>query len=397
MPPGAGLPSEAIGLSPLEREGIERVNDLASGEPLVLHVIPTPAARGAQREARALADSLDTPGVRRHKVLTLFDSPPEVPCDFSLGFPGGTEAAKGFDPRLVIPLCAELSRLEPAVVISHGSDPMKYLVTAMIGHRHPLVFYAIGTYAGRTDRHAQLLLWRTLSRRADRVIACGEEVRDECTNLLRVPAANVFLTANGRDPAQFHPPEHRSPSPLPTVVFVGALTPGKRPDCFIDLVANLRSRGIQLRARVIGAGPMHSALVGPARHSDVELMGPRSDVPALLRQSDLLVFPSLPAGEGMPGVLIEAGLSGVPVVTTAVPGVGSIVADGETGIVVAVNDLSGLTDAAARLLHDVPARVAMGAAARARCADRFSLSVVGDRWLEILDPLLGPRAAPGRH
>ncbi len=373
------------------------MNDLASGEPLVLHVIPTPAARGAQREARALADSLDTPGVRRHKVLTLFDSPPEVPSDFSLGFPGGTEAAKGFDPRLVIPLCAELSRLEPAVVISHGSDPMKYLVTAMIGHRHPLVFYAIGTYAGRTDRHAQLLLWRTLSRRADRVIACGEEVRDECTNLLRVPAANVFLTANGRDPAQFHPPEHRSPSPIPTVVFVGALTPGKRPDCFIDLVANLRSRGIQLRARVIGAGPMHSALVGPARHSDVELMGPRSDVPALLRQSDLLVFPSLPAGEGMPGVLIEAGLSGVPVVTTAVPGVGSIVADGETGIVVAVNDLSGLTDAAARLLHDVPARVAMGAAARARCADRFSLSVVGDRWLEILDPLLGPRAAPGRH
>ena len=274
---------------------------------------------------------------------------------------------------------------------------MKYLVTAMIGRRYPLAFYAIGTYAGRTDRHAQLMLWRTLARRADRVIACGEEVRDECTDLLGVPAANVFLTANGRDPFQFYPPEHRSPSGIPTVVFVGALTPGKRPDWFIRLVANLRSRGIQLRARVIGEGPMRNALVGPAAQSDVELMGPRSDVPALLRQSDLLVFPSLPAGEGMPGVLIEAGLSGVPVVTTAVPGVGSIVADGETGIVVAVDDLSGLTDAAVRLLDDAPARVAMGAAARARCVDRFSLSVVGGRWLEILDPLLDPRAAPGRH
>jgi len=77
--------------------------------------------------------------------------------------------------------------------------------------------------------------------------------------------------------------------------------------------------------------------------------------------------------------------------------VSSIVADGETGIVVAVNDLSGLADAAARLLHDVPARIAMGTAARKRCVDRFSLSVVGGRWLEILDPLMGPRAAPGRH
>jgi glycosyltransferase involved in cell wall biosynthesis len=274
---------------------------------------------------------------------------------------------------------------------------MKHLVIAMIGRRRPLVFYAIGTYAGRKDRHAQLFLWRTLARRADRVVACGEEARDECTDLLRVPAANVFLTANGRDAAQFHPSVHRSPSPIPTVVFVGALTPGKRPDCFIDLVANLRSRGIQLRARVIGEGPMHGALVGPARHADVELMGPRSDVPALLRQADLLIFPSLPAGEGMPGVLIEAGLSGVPVITTAVPGAGSIVADGETGIVVAVNDMPGLTDAAARLLQDVSARVAMGAAARARCVDRFSLKVVGGRWLEILDPLLDPPAALGRH
>lgn len=97
------------------------MNDLATGDALVLHVIPTPAARGAQREARALADGLDTPGVRRHKVLTLFDSPPEVPSDFSLGVRGGTDAARGFDPRLVIPLRTELSRLKPAVVISHGA------------------------------------------------------------------------------------------------------------------------------------------------------------------------------------------------------------------------------------------------------------------------------------
>src|ERR1700722_19961900 len=123
-------------------------------------------------------------------------------------------------------------------------------------------------------------------------------------------------------------------------------------------------------------------------------MGTRSDITALFRQSDLLVLPRLPAGEGLPGVLIEAGLSGVPVVATAVPGVGSIVADGETGIVVAMNDLSGLTDDVARLLRDVPALVAMGVAARARCVDRFSLSVVGGRWLEILDPLLDPQGAP---
>ena len=48
----------------------------------------------------------------------------------------------------------------------------------------------------------------------------------------------------------------------------------------------------------------------------------------------VLVFTSEPASEGMPGVLIEAGLSGLPVVSTKRPGVTDVVVDGETGFVV---------------------------------------------------------------
>ena len=58
----------------------------------------------------------------------------------------------------------------------------------------------------------------------------------------------------------------------------------------------------------------------------VELLGPRSDVPELLRSADVFVFTSLPTGEGMPGVLIEAGLSGLPAVSTPVPGAATVVA-----------------------------------------------------------------------
>ncbi len=59
-----------------------------TGLPLVLHVIPTTVARGAQLEARALADQLDRPGVRVHRVLSLFDGPAEVVADLSLGHRG---------------------------------------------------------------------------------------------------------------------------------------------------------------------------------------------------------------------------------------------------------------------------------------------------------------------
>ena len=109
-----------------------------------------------------------------------------------------------------------------------------------------------------------------------------------------------------------------------------------------------------------------------------------------------MVFPSRPAGEGMPGVLIEAGLSGLPVVATDVPGVSTIVANDETGYIVAEDDLPAMVAAVARLFEDPALRAHMGGAARRRCMDRFSLDAVAVRWLEVLEPLLPADAADGR-
>jgi glycosyltransferase involved in cell wall biosynthesis len=358
--------------------------------PLVLHVIPTPAARGAQREARALADQLDVPGVRHHRVLGLFDGPPQVVVDYSLGFPPGDHPASGFDIRLVPRLRGELRRLDPDVVVAHGSDALKYLVPALVGRPTRLVYYAIGTYAGSPDRRIQVELWRFLSARADVVAACGTEVHEECVQLLKRPKDRVILVSNGRDPQLFHPRETVAARGDPIVTFVGALAPTKRPDRFIAMVAALRQSGHPLRAQIIGDGPLRDELVAPANVAGVELLGLRDDVPALLRASDVIVFPSLPAGEGMPGVLIEAGLSGAPVVATAVPGVRTILGDGETGLVVEIDDFGGLVAATARLLTEPQLRTAMGGAARVRCVERFSLAAVAAGWLSVLQPLLRP-------
>ncbi len=95
----------------------------------------------------------------------------------------------------------------------------------------------------------------------------------------------------------------------------------------------------------------------------------------------------------MPGVLIEAGLSGLPVVATDVPGVASIVRDGVTGFVVGVDDVEAMAAAAGRLLEDPELRTAMGTAAREHCLTHFSLAVVAERWLALLEPLLAEATA----
>jgi glycosyltransferase involved in cell wall biosynthesis len=360
-------------------------------EPLVLHVIPTAAARGAQRVARDLADRLDDPGIVAHRVLTLFDGADGVRADFSLHGAGGDTPSAGYRPAVAAKLRSLLRRLDPALLVAHGGDPLKYLVPALVGRQRPLVYCAIGTFAGSPDGRLQRALWSRLARSADAVVAVGHEVASECTGLFGVPVDRVVMIPNGRDPALFHPRPDGGAPIAPMITFVGALTDGKRPDRFVEVVGALRAQGMACGAQLIGDGPLHGALVGMCERAGVELLGARPDVAELLRRGDLLVFPSRPAGEGLPGVLVEAGLTALPVVATDVPGVRTIVDDGRTGLVVPEDDLPALVEATGRLVRESDLRMAMGRAARQRCQDLFSIDVVVSRWRALIDPMLPTR------
>ncbi|MGD0881404.1 MAG: glycosyltransferase family 4 protein [Acidimicrobiales bacterium] len=360
------------------------------GEPLILHVIPTPLARGAQREARALADELDRPGVRAHRVLSLFDGPAEVECDLALAIPDGARPGEGFNWRALPRIRTALARLDPVCVVAHGGEPLKYLVPAMVGRRRPLVYYAIGTYGSSAGHSPQVALWRRMLTRVDVVAVGSDDVADECIRLLKVRPDRVALIRNGRDPDLFHPRSGGRTDDRPVIAFVGALTSGKRPDRFVEAVAALRARGLEFRAILIGDGALRPMVETSAREADVEMLGSRSDVADLLGRADIMVFPSRPQGEGMPGVLIEAGLSALPVVATDVPGVRSVVDDGTTGFIVDVDDLDGMVDALARLVEQPSLRSAMGEAARKRCVEQFSIEVVAKVWLQLLATLLPP-------
>ena len=286
----------------------------------------------------------------------------------------------GFDRRVVLRLRHTLADMDPDVVVAHGSEPLEVpgaghgrpaTSAGLLRHRHLL----------RLRRTSQLRLWRTLLARADRIAAEGEEVRAECIDRLGVPPQRVVVTPNGRDPEVFRP-AHDGGAGAPSdrsahLLFVGALTSGKRPDQFVEVVAALRARGLDSGPRLVGDGPLREAVARPARGAGVELLGSRSDVAEQMRGADLMVFPSRPEGEGMPGVLIEAALSGLPVVATAVPGVASIVQEGETGLVVPVDDLEAMVAATTTLVEDPGRRRRMGRAARQRGLDHFSLDAVG--------------------
>jgi glycosyltransferase involved in cell wall biosynthesis len=109
----------------------------------------------------------------------------------------------------------------------------------------------------------------------------------------------------------------------------------------------------------------------------VRFVGSRTDVPDLLRASDLFVHPS--REEGFSNAILEAMAAGLPVVACAVGGNPEAVVDRETGRLVPSRDAAAFASAVAELLADPEKRKAMGEAGRVRATERFSLDrMVGE-------------------
>jgi glycosyltransferase involved in cell wall biosynthesis len=125
------------------------------------------------------------------------------------------------------------------------------------------------------------------------------------------------------------------------------------------------------------------------RHAPYVLAtGPRNDVPALLRMADIFVYPT-EYREGVPRALLEAGLAGLPLIATQMPGCEDVVRDGWSGRLVKPHTPRDLAAAIIDLLSDRAAGLAMGAHAAETVRNQFGLALVAERSLDVYRRLLG--------
>jgi glycosyltransferase involved in cell wall biosynthesis len=270
-------------------------------------------------------------------------------------------------------------------VLAHGGESLKYSVLAGVPSGR-LAYYKIGV-GGRRLTGPKGVLHRALVHRPCMVAAVSRDAAEEARSL-GVLGTRLRVIPNGRDPLCYAVRSRAKHDRAVRLVFVGHLTESKRPERFIALVRMLRSQGLEVEASMAGDGPMLNEVARDGRAEGIDVLGRVGDVPALLARSDVFVFTSIAEGEGMPGVLIEAGMSGLPVVTTSVPGAADVVDDGHTGYVVPINDFEALVHAVREVVLDPELRDRLGAAARRRCTDEFGLATSVRRWHEALEELI---------
>jgi glycosyltransferase involved in cell wall biosynthesis len=208
----------------------------------------------------------------------------------------------------------------------------------------------------------------------------------------------VMIKGCGVDLVEFHPPLHRKPAP-PVVLFPARLLGDKGLYEFVDAARRLRAEGAKARFVVVGRhDPDNPTDVGPERMAGwiaaglIEHPGFSTNMAETFRMADIACLPSY--REGMPRSLMEAAASGLPVVTTDVPGCREAVLPGETGILVPVRDGAALAKALRPLIEDAMLRRRMGEAARRLAEAEFSVEEFVKRSLGAYEAVL---ALPGRR
>ena len=117
----------------------------------------------------------------------------------------------------------------------------------------------------------------------------------------------------------------------------------------------------------------------PDLRGRIRFLGYRADMPELMRAADIFTLPS--HREGMPRSVIEAMLTGLPVVATDIRGTREEVVDGETGLLVPVRDSASLAAALSELVRDRERRASMGQNGRARARELFDERLVLERQI----------------
>jgi N-acetyl-alpha-D-glucosaminyl L-malate synthase BshA len=177
---------------------------------------------------------------------------------------------------------------------------------------------------------------------------------------------------------------------VPVIVHVSNFRPLKRLDDVVEVFARVRAAR-PARLRLIGDGPerarVEAAVAARGLGADVEMLGERADLPALLRGADVFLLPSEVESFGL--AALEALACGVPVVASDVGGLPEFVAEGEVGFLRPVGDVAAMAEAVGRLLDDEPLRRRLGAAGRRLAETRYALAPAVDRYLEIYRRVLG--------
>ncbi len=354
----------------------------------VLHVLDRIGVGGTELNVVKLLRGLSPQGFEQRLCSIRSGSGPKDP-ELRLGCePLSANVNKqGF--QFAVPRLVRLMRTHrPHIVHSRNWGAIEAVVAARLAGI-PVAVHSEHGY--ELEMFDGLPLRRRLLRRfayglTDAVLTVTHELKNYHAQQAWVSAERIRVIYNGVDAQRFRPrpelrPVVRERLKLPASSFVigsvGRLVPIKDYPTLLQAGEKLLARGVDARILLIGSGPELDHLerlveASPLLSGRVTFAGSCDDVPEMLVAMDAFVLTSM--REGMSNTLLEAMATGLPVIAMRVGGNPEIVEEGRSGWLLPPRDVDGLAGRLAQLAGSMETRYRLGAAARRRVCERFTLA-----------------------
>jgi glycosyltransferase involved in cell wall biosynthesis len=278
--------------------------------------------------------------------------------------------------------------LQADVVHAHNFVPNYHSAAALLGlGRPPVLVCTCHDMGMRLSNRKLRTLFRLSLARTAKVAMVGQQVYDQYLRSGLVKEDRVVRVRNGIPLERFAlSPERRERARAAlglgagdrVIGCVGRLAALKNHLRMIDVMPALLREHPGARLVIVGEGPMQGALEARVRElglgGSVLLAGQRTGVADLLPAFDVFALPS--QTEGLSIALLEACATRLAVVATRVGGNPEIISDGQTGLLVPVDDNEALRQALDRLLGDAGLRERLGDSAWRWVAEHASVNAV---------------------
>ncbi len=257
-----------------------------------------------------------------------------------------------------------------------------------------------GIYANHWRGRWALPLFGAVWRRADRIIAISEAVKNWLVQDYKVQPEKVQVVYYGIEPERWASPvqDLRAIWGLegkPLVGTVGRLEPVKGHDLLIRAMPSVVRQFPEATLLIAGHDPQGYGRVlerlvrqlGVESH--VRFLGFQNDIPSFLRAIDVFAFAS--RSEGFGQVVIEAMAAGKPVVVSRIAPLTEIVTDGETGLHADLENPESFGEKIVWLLSHREEAHAMGKRGQEVVRQQFSAETMAFQTLSIYHQLLQPQ------
>jgi colanic acid/amylovoran biosynthesis glycosyltransferase len=303
----------------------------------------------------------------------------------------------------VLAIHRETRALKPDVIHVHWLIPQGLAALIAAPHVPKLVTTLGGDVYGLRDPVSRHFI-KAVLKNADAVTTMNTEMRDRLVELGADPTTTEVLPM-GADVTAIRPLAAAVERCTGRILFVGRLVEKKGVSVLIEALRLLDGASYELH--LVGDGPLRTQLTSQSSGLSAKFVGQlgREALAAEYGAATIAVFPSVAAAsgdqDGLPVALLEAMSTGCAIVASDLPGLHDAVEDGASGLLTTPGSAVELAAAIGRLLRDPQLCDQLGTAAASR-VERFSVDVIGGRYVALLDELrarkndgtVGPLATP---